>query len=99
VAANYLPHIKSDDRIAFKEPTTSLTSIIELEDSHTGEALYSKLIDEFFSLSPLLEINCIGIACDEGSSMSSNKKVWQEDFLEITHTSVFQIFYSEICGC
>ena len=74
VAANYLPHIVNNDRTLFKEPVTNLISIIELEDSHTGEALYGKLLDEFFSLSPELVTNCIGIACDEGSSMSGKGK-------------------------
>ena len=74
VTANYLPHIINDDRISFKEPVTSLVSVIKLDDSHTGEAIYTKLMEEFFSLSPNLENNCIGIACDEGSSMSGKRK-------------------------
>jgi len=48
VAANYLPHTKLDDKLSFGEPTTSLASVIELEESHSGQALYDKLMEEFF---------------------------------------------------
>ena len=74
VSATYLPHFIIDEKISFKEPTTSLVSVIELEDSHDGQALYAKLLDEFFHLSPFLVKNCVGIACDQGGNVNGSSK-------------------------
>jgi len=74
VSATYLPHIENDGRVSFKEPVSSLVSVIELDESHDGETLYQKLLEEFFSLTPLLEENCIGIACDQGSNLNGKGK-------------------------
>jgi hypothetical protein len=74
VATTYLPHATDNGRTIFKEPVTSLVNVIELDDSHSGKALYTQLKDNFFSLSPELKVNCVGIAYDQGSSMSGKQK-------------------------
>jgi len=69
VMATYLPQITFDSTKGPTEPITKLASIIELEESHTGEAIYKKLQENFFALDKRLSKNLIGISTDGGSNL------------------------------